>query len=357
MAISAIKDFKIKQAYTKLVEKALFSYLWEGIYKPMFEILDIKPTVAKNSLNVIVEALRNGKLLYIKGGFKAKTKFSNAQAQQLEKWGAVWDKRAKMYRLPEYKLPDELRTILSEVRVTNELKIRQIQEWLREVEANMPYIVETMVFDNEVKTILDDAGNEVKKNVKKLHVIEPELTEKQKAEIAKTYTENVQDYVIKDFANERIPEMRRKIQELVLQGYRTDKIQELLEKEYGFMARKAKFLAQNETTIMLSEYKKVTYQEMGSDGFIWHTVMDGRERTLHKELSGTTWTWDNLPVIDERTGQTGLPGQTYNCRCSMSPFFKNSPFKAITQKFGVKESAARMDKFIENYRKSRIQAA
>lgn len=330
MAISAIKDFKIKQAYTKLVEKALFSYLWEGIYKPMFEILDIKPVVAKNSLNVIVEALRDGKLLYIEGGFKAKTKFTNAQSRQLEKWGAVWDKRTKMYRLPETKLPDKLRVVVAEMRVNAENQIKLLQGYIEQVEANMPYIAETMVFDNEVKTILDDAGNEVKKNVKKLHVIEPELSEKQKAEIARTYTENVRGYVIKDFANERIPEMRRKIQELVLQGYRTDKIQELLEKEYGFMARKAKFLAQNETTIMLSEYKKVTYQEMGFDKFIWKTITDGRERPLHEALHNTVWSYNNLPVIDERTGQTGLPGQTYNCRCEQIPFSDDSPFSYKT---------------------------
>ncbi len=41
------------------------------------------------------------------------------------------------------------------------------------------------------------------------------------------------------------------------------------------MSRKAKFLAQNETTIMLAEYKKVTYQEMGFDKFIWRTITDG----------------------------------------------------------------------------------
>lgn len=346
MAITAIKDFKIKETYTKLVEKALFSYLWEGIYEPMFEILDIKPIIAKNSLNVIVEALRDGKLMYVDGGFKAKGKFTNAQSSHLIKWGAKWDKYQKMYRISRDMLPDDLRVYLAEAQIANKLKINQIQEYLRLVEENMPYIVESMVFDEEVQTILDDAGNEVKKNIKKMAVIEPELTEQQKSEIARAYTENMQDYVIKDFANERLPEMRRKIQELVLQGYRLDKVQELLEKEYGFMARKAKFLAQNETTIMLSEYKKVTYKEMGSDGFIWNTIMDGKERPLHKELNGTTWTWDNLPIIDERTGQRGLPGQAYNCRCELIPFFIDSPFKMASQKFGIDASENRISQYL-----------
>ena len=43
MSPTVIKDFKIKQSYTRLVQKALFSYLWGGIYKPMFELLEVKP--------------------------------------------------------------------------------------------------------------------------------------------------------------------------------------------------------------------------------------------------------------------------------------------------------------------------
>lgn len=331
MAITAIKDFKIKEAYTRLVEKALYSYLWEGIYKPMFEILNIKPIVAKNSLNVITEALRDEKITYYDGIFRAKGKFTNAQSVQLQKWGAVWDRREKGYRLPEDRLPDELRVTIAEMRINAENQIKLLQGYIQQVEANMPYIVESMVFDNEIKTILDDAGNEVKKNIRTLNIIEPELSEQQKDEIAKAYTNNMRDYVIKDFANERIPEMRAKIQELVLQGYRQDKIQELLQKEYGFMARKAKFLAQNETTIMLAEYKKVTYKEMGFDKFIWRTITDGRERELHKALNGTVWRYDDPPVIDERTGQRGLPGQTYNCLIGemniLSPYFHHRIFK------------------------------
>lgn len=326
MAITAIKDFKIKEAYTKLVEKALYSYLWDGIYKPMFEILNIKPIVAKNSLNVITEALRDEKITYYDGIFRAKGKFTNAQSVQLQKWGAVWDRREKGYRLPEDRLPDELRVTIAEMRINAENQIKLLQGYIQQVELNMPYIVESMVFDNEVKTILDDAGNEVKKNIKTLNIIEPELSEQQKDEIAKAYTNNMHDYVIKDFAKERIPEMRAKIQELVLQGYRQDKIQELLQKEYGFMARKAKFLAQNETTIMLAEYKKVTYKEMGFDKFIWRTITDGRERELHKALNGTVWRYDDPPVIDERTDQKGLPGQTYNCRCEQIPYHDDSVF-------------------------------
>lgn len=322
MALTAAKDFQIKESYSRLIERALFSYLWEGIYKPMFQIMDLKPSKASNSINVIREAIRNGSIIYSDGVFSAKKKFTNAQALQLEKWGARWDSFNKVYRLNFYEIPENIREIISQVNLIHQAQLNDVLTFLNEVENNMPYIIDSMIFDEEVKTILDDAGNEIKKNTKKIAVIEPELNEMQKEEIARNYTKNIQGYVIKDFAQERIPEMRKKIQELVFKGYRYEEAEKMLQKEFGIMARKAKFLAQNETNIMLSEYKKVTYKEMGSKSFVWHTITDGKERELHKKLNGTTWTYENPPVIDERTGQRGLPGQTYNCRCLMSPLFE-----------------------------------
>lgn len=319
MSPTAIKDFKTKKAYTKLVQKALFSYLWEGIYKPMFEMLQIKPEKARNSLDAVTQGLKEGTIYYVNGGFKAKKKFTAAQSFLLQKWGAKYDSREKMYKIDYSSIPMTVRVALADARISAQNTISQIDAFLKEVEANIPYIVESMVFDNEVITILDDAGNEVKKNVKKLNVIVPELTEEQKQEIAQSYTNNMRFY-IKDFEEKRIPEMRRKIAQMVLDGYRTDHIQKMLEQEYGIMSRKAEFLAQNETTIMLAQYKRVTYQEMGFDKFIWRTIVDGRERDLHYKHNGKIFRYDDPPIIDERTGQRGLPGTIWNCRCTAIPY-------------------------------------
>ena len=327
MSPTAIKDFKTKKAYTKLVQKALFSYLWEGIYKPMFEMLQIKPTKARNSLDAVTQGLKEGSIYYVNGGFKAKKKFTAAQSLLLQQWGAKFDSREKMYKIDYSSIPMTVRVALADARISAQNTISQIDAFLKEVEANIPYIVDSMVFDNEVITILDDAGNEVKKNVKKLNVIVPELTEEQKQEIAQSYTNNMRFYV-KDFEEKRIPEMRRKIAQMVLDGYRTDSIQKMLEQEYGIMSRKAEFLAQNETTIMLAQYKRVTYQEMGFEKFIWSTILDGREREEHKKLNGKIFRYDDPPIIDERTGQRGLPGEIYNCRCEAIPYRDDNILRA-----------------------------
>lgn len=328
MAVT-IKDFPLKKSYTNLIEEKLFSYIWEGIYKPMFDILDTKPKVARNSINAVTEALRDRKIYYVDGGFKANGKFSSAISLQLKKWGAVYDKWQKMWRIPKNMIPDEVRVTLAQSEALNASQLRSIDNFLKEVQTNIPDIVDSMIFDNEVKTILDDAENEIKKNVKHLNVITPELTPQQKQEIARTYTNNLKEYVIKDFGDERIPEMRRKVQEAVLNGQRRDDVQKMLETDYGVASRKAKFLARNETGIMLAQYKKATYKGMGFDKFIWNTIMDGKERQLHADLNGTTWSYDDPPIIDERTGRHGLPGETYNCYHKDTEVLTKDGFKLI----------------------------
>lgn len=382
MSVS-IKDFRIKESYAKLIYKALQSYFYEGIFKPMFDILDIKPEIkasnsAESDNKIIIEALKNEKIFYIQNeGFRAKNKFSNKISLILESWGAKYDKYYSIYRIDRGKIPFDVWQALAENLILQEQKIKAVESFLDETLKNLPYMVESMVFHDEVITILDDAGNEVKKNIKRINVIEPELTKAQKAEIAKLYTENMRFWV-KGWAENEILEMRAEIQQLTLQGYRQDTALKMLLDDYGqeirkslnlkrgkketledFLKRekkrmenKAAFLAQNETSIMLAEYKKVTYQAIGFDKFIWRTVVDGKERELHYKLNGTTWSWNDPPVIDERTLQKGLPGETYNCRCTAQPYTDDMPFKMHGQLKGedLRERKIEINTYIANYR-------
>ena len=320
----AVKDFRIKESYTKLIEKALLSYFYEGIFKPLFEGVSLK---AKNALeDVITQALLKGSIVYEQNGFKALDKFTNAQSRLLEKWGAIWDKWSKSYKLPYSKLPQHILIAIAANRNLTQQKVDFVKKFLETLQENWESAVDTMVFHDEVRTVLDDAGNEIKKTVKNINVIDFELSEGQKEEISKTYTNNIR-YYVKQFGDERIPIMRQKVQELVINGSRMVDVEKMLNNEFRIFGNKAKFLAQNETNIMLAELKKVEYQGMGFDKFIWRTITDGRERELHRHLNGRVFRYDDPPIIDLRTGQRGLPGQTYNCRCEAIPYTENTPFK------------------------------
>lgn len=335
--IKVIKDFEHLEKYTKLVEKQLFQDLWDMIYKPMFKILGLK---AANDKNPIIEALDKGKIYYVDGGFKARDKFSNEVSKALIKLGAKYDRWEKSYKIAIEDIPEDIWKAIKENIIETRAKLTQINDFLADVELNLDQIIDSMLFNTQVETILDDVGNQVTQNVKHLNVIDAELSETQKSEminrmqkqfkiseteIEKNYTNNLQHYTA-EWLKKRIPEMRLKVQQAILNGYRRDEVQKMLETEYGIAERKAKFLAYNETSIMLAELKKVMYQEMGFDHFMWITNLDNRERPLHRELHGRIFRFDNPPVIDARTGQTGLPGETYNCRCQIRPIMTNNPF-------------------------------
>lgn len=343
----AIKDFKHLEAYTKLIQDKINKELWELVYKPMFEIAKIEPT-ASNDNDSIKEALKGGVIYYENGGFKSREKFSNKLSQALLKLGARYDKWENSFKIAIEDLPKEIWESIKLSIQKAQQKLSQINQFLQYVEMNIDAIIETMIFNDEVGTILKDVNGKLHKNINVIEVdLSPEDVEAihdtinvnfeiSEDDIKKNFNESIQHYT-KDFLIKRMPEIRRKVQQSILDGYREIDVQKMLETEYGIMERKAKFLAQNETSIMLAQIKKVHYSAMGFDSFMWHTILDARERPLHRELNGTIHRFDNPPVIDERTGQRGLPGETYNCRCDMTPIMSDSAF------YNTNPNAARED--------------
>ena len=324
----AIKDFRHLRGYSSLIEKRIKTDLWQMIYAPLFKILHIKR--AKNDTNAIIEAIESGEIVYTGEGFEIQGKISNRLYHELIEIGARYDKSTKTFLIARDNLPHSISNYITNSLIRAQQRLNIINAFLGDVETNLDQMIETILFTTEIQTILDDVGNQVKKNVRNINVVVPELTEKQMQQIASDYTYNMQ-YYIKKWASGSIPEMRQKVQRAILEGYREDQVQEMIEKEYPKMAYKAKFLARNETAIMLSTLKKSMYSEMGFTEFVWQTILDGRERLLHKKLNGKVFSFDNPPVIDERTGQKGLPGQTYNCRCNLIPIRRSNILVEPTQ--------------------------
>ena len=152
----------------------------------------------------------------------------------------------------------------------------------------------------------------------KIELITPKIDDFTANEIAKNYTENL-DFWIKNWTEQEIIKMRNVVGQMSINGKSIKTIEDYITKEFGIAQRKARFLARNESAIASTSYLVAKYQAEGFESFMWHTNIDGRERPLHKQLNGKTFRFDNPPIIDERTGERGLPSQTYNCRCSFSP--------------------------------------
>lgn len=84
--------------------------------------------------------------------------------------------------------------------------------------------------------------------------------------------------------------------------------------------KRAELIARDQTSKATTAINRARMQGLGIKQFEWLHSGGGKEpRPLHQALDGQVFDLDNPPVIDERTGERGLPGQLINCRCRMVP--------------------------------------
>ena len=98
----------------------------------------------------------------------------------------------------------------------------------------------------------------------------------------------------------------------------------MLYKQSKEIHNKAKNLALDQIRKAYNNLNAQRMQNAGIDEFIWrHTHAGQRSRPLHKDvLDGQVYSFNDLPVIDDRTGARGIPGQAINCKCYMIPVIK-----------------------------------
>jgi len=70
-------------------------------------------------------------------------------------------------------------------------------------------------------------------------------------------------------------------------------------------------------------YNSINQQRMMAVGvkkFRWlHSGGGQQPRKDHIAMDGNIYSFDNLPVIEKKTGERGIPGQAINCKCTMEP--------------------------------------
>lgn len=145
------------------------------------------------------------------------------------------------------------------------------------------------------------------------------------ATIDEHITSNV--YYIKRIPKQYLDNVRDDVQASVANG--GGGLQDLIpamEKRYGEAKRHARNVALDQTR---KAYTAINTQRMKSAGirkFEWvHTGGSNDPRKYHMTsassggLNGGVFEIDNPPIIDQRTGERGLPGQAPFCRCTMRP--------------------------------------
>jgi SPP1 gp7 family putative phage head morphogenesis protein len=136
--------------------------------------------------------------------------------------------------------------------------------------------------------------------------------------IKASITENVS--LITNIATEYIDQITGSTMRAITTGGGLPDIRDELMKREGMTIRRAKNIALDQTRKAYSSINKVRMESVGIKKFEWvHSGGGQHPRKLHQEMNGNIYSFSEPPVIDDSTGQRGLPGVAINCRCTLIP--------------------------------------
>lgn len=272
----------------------------------------------ENATSALVDALRAGRVMYQDGRFSGP--FNALISRDLRSLGATFDKPTKTFRLAHERLPYYLRGAVAESLSRSRDAHDAVLALLLAMQLNIdsaPVVVEAQAAS---AAVLGDIENQFRDSMAVAGLDDfPVFGEEGRNRLTTELTENLA-LGIKDFMAERLPELRRKVQEnFELYGGNTERLGKVLEAEFGFAKRRAAFLAEHETALMIAKYRQLRYESLGSQEYFWETKRDLKVRPGHAALQGRRFAWTNPPVADPATGRRCHPGEDYNCRCHPRP--------------------------------------
>ena len=297
-------------SYHKPLESLIWAHFNELIFAPLEAILS---DIARfNAVSKGLEnALRTGKISYVAPYF-----YGSLTAQiskELRRAGAVYNKTKKAYKLEQSSLPLDLKVVISQAKQAQMDKVNKIENFLIALEGReiKPINIEIIFGD-----ILDKLKKQFDSSVKPLTAkdieipIEPHLNE----QLKEAYAKNLEPY-IQDWHDTEILRLRKKVYQNVSTGFRAENLIETIRQEKQVSYNKAKFLAKQETSLLVAKYRQVRYEEVGITEYIWSTSHDKRVRDSHRELQGKKFSYANPPITNIHTMARNNPGQDFGCRC------------------------------------------
>ena len=102
-------------------------------------------------------------------------------------------------------------------------------------------------------------------------------------------------------------------------GTRVEQLRKDIEQRFEVTQGKAQLLARDQVGKLNGELTQLRQASVGVTEYEWSTSRDERVRKRHADLEGTTHSWDDPPVVDEKTGRRAHPGQDFQCRCTALP--------------------------------------
>lgn len=127
--------------------------------------------------------------------------------------------------------------------------------------------------------------------------------------------------LIKSIPEQYFKQIEGAVMRSIQGGQGLSELQPEIEKIGKSTKERAALIARDQTSKATTALNRVRMEAVGIRKFKWLHSGGGKEpRRLHKDvLNGKIYAMDDPPVIDDRTGERGFPGQLINCGCRMVP--------------------------------------
>ena len=284
----------------------------DEIYMPILKEVGMTRKALHNAPTKLADALRSGRITFSRGTFSGR--LSSQISRELRELGARFDRKTGTYKIELSSLPYDVRAQISVSASKWAEKVAKIDEKLAQIlpDELAAKLKADKFFD---KTIWKTEKN-FQKSVEGI-TIAPVLTDYQRKHIASDWTNNLQLY-IKEFTEKETKGLRHEMAKTVFAGDRYGSAVKTIQDSYGVSVNKAKFLARQETNLLMSKFKQTRYQEAGVEFYKWVCVAGSKlhpVRPDHKKNDGHIFRFDDPPTVNKQ-GDRKNPKQDYNCRCT-----------------------------------------
>ena len=295
--VKILTPVKDHLSYFDPIESLIKKKLKELLYEPLLRKFRLKKKRILNSQDDVRDAIEKGLLTYSNGRFKGK--FSSKTAKTIKELGGVWEKSSKSYVISSSSIPKALKEVIKKSSLRFEINARRAKDFLSK-EGLTAKISGSIKLTPFFETLVVKATSDINQSLAGL-ALPAKISVEQKKIIAKDWGENL-DLYIRKFTDDEIIKLRKTVEKSTFSGNRYETLLKGIQKSYGVTSRKARFLARQETNLLLAKFKETRYTDANVNEYIWtnvkmpkdtspnqHTV--GNVRYSHAILDGKVFRW------------------------------------------------------------------
>ena len=310
-----LKPIMPKDSYAKDVEKLIEFEFFFNLYKPLLDILKGVDTRESAKVDPVIIALKSGKIFYADGFMYGK--FSAVISKRLTELGGKFNKTKKGVNIELSKLTPEIRSAIADKKNKIESMLKEIDKKIIEAKDKVP-VLEFKPFTDKV---IKDLHIQFAKVTPESLQVPFEINDYTRKRIEEEYTANM-NITIQEYHGKEVQRLRELVEKNVSEGFRADKLIAVIQSGREMTKKKARYIARQESSLLVSKYRQIRYEEAGVSQYRWSTSQDERVRKEHKDLNNRIFSWDNPPIVDKASGRKAHPGEDFGCRCVALPVIK-----------------------------------